>query len=393
MTDLASVLPEDPLRDEVEQFARTHRLAERSRALDAHPAFPWTEFRAMGTSGWLGLTLPPEHGGRGLSLRRAGVVLEELGYRAGTAFAKLSLQPEFSSVIAAHGSESLRTRYTFPLSRGEILVGNQITEPRAGSDLTRLSTKVEKVAGHLVLSGTKSQVAFSEDAQAAVVYARSDRAGAGGVSAYVVPQDLPGIERHVVEDLGERWMRRGTVEYRSVEISPDQLVGEEGRALDYLKVELTHERALLGAIYLGVARASWEETVREAGDRVVFEGPLSDQEAVSFPLVEDGTRLASAWLYTERVLDRLDRDERAEDAAAMSKWLATEVALATLDHAIQFHGGRGYSKELPHEQRWRDVRSGKLAHGTSEVMHRVAARRRWHRARQPDAGREPRTPS
>ena len=65
------------------------------------------------------------------------------------------------------------------------------------------------------------------------------------------------------------------------------------------------------------------------------------------------------------------------DAAAMSKWLATEVALTALDHAIQFHGGRGYSKDLPHEQRWRDVRSGMLAHGTAEVMHRVAARRRW----------------
>jgi len=391
VTDLASVLPEDPLREEIDQFARTHRLVERSRTLDTHPEFPWKEFRAMGDAGWLGLTLPPEHGGRGLPLRRAAVALQEFGYRGGTAFAKLSLQPEFSSVIATQGSDALRSRFALPLARGEILVGNQITEPRAGSDLSLLSTQVEGKGGRLLLSGTKSQAAFAADAQAAIVYARSGRAGATGVSAYVVPQDLPGIERRVVEDLGERWMRRGTVTYTSVEISPDQLVGEEGRGLDYLKVELTHERALLGAIYLGVARASWEETVREAGDRVVFDGPLSDQEAVAFPLVEDGTRLAAAWLYTERVLDRLDHGDRADDAAAMSKWFATEVALTTLDHAIQFHGGRGYSKDLPHEQRWRDVRSGALAHGTSEVMHRVAARRRWPKARRP-AGRS-RTPS
>lgn len=387
MTDLASVLPDDPLRAEVEEFARKHRLAERARELDARPEFPWTEFQAMGNSGWLGLTLPPEHGGRGLPLRRAGIALEELGFRAGTAFAKLSLQPEFSSVIAAYGSTDLRQRYTLPLSRGEILVGNQITEPLAGSDLSLLSTKMELHGGRLLLSGTKSQVAFASDAQAAIVYARSGPAGGNKVSAYVVPQDLPGVERQVIEDLGERWMRRGTVKYNSVEIAPDQLVGEEGQGLGYLKMELTHERALLGAIYLGVARASWEETVREAGERVVFEAPLSDQEAVSFPLVEDGTRLASAWLYTERVLDRLDRGERADDVAAMSKWLATEAALSALDHAIQFHGGRGYSKELPHEQRWRDVRSGMLAHGTSEVMHRVAARRRWPPRRTPDGRR------
>ena len=378
MTDLASVLPDDPLRDEVARFARAHRLAERARALDSQPEFPWAEFRAMGRESWLGLTLPTDRGGRGLSLRRAGLVLEEIGYRAGTSFAKLSLQPEFSSIIGAHGSAEQRARYTMPLSRGEILVGNQITEPLAGSDLSHLATKVERHDGRLLLSGTKSQVAFAADSQAAIVYARSGQ-DPTTVSAYIVRQDLPGIERRVIEDLGERWMRRGTVTYQSVEIPSDALVGEAGRGFDYLKVELTHERALLSAIYLGVARASWEETVQEAGERVVFDKPLADQEAVAFPLVEDGTRLASAWLYADHVLGRLDRGERADDAAAMSKWWATDVALTTLDHAIQFHGGRGYSKELPHEQRWRDVRSGMLAHGTSEVMHRVAARRRWPR--------------
>jgi cyclohexanecarboxyl-CoA dehydrogenase len=377
VTDLASVLPEDPIRDEVEAFVRTHRLADRYRSLDAHPEFPWSEFGVMGKSRWLGLTLSEEHGGRGLPLPRAGVALQEFGYRSGTTFAKLCLQPEFSSVIAAHGSAEMHRQYSLPLARGDLLVGNQITEPHAGSDLSHLATKVERKGGHFLLSGTKSQAAFAADAQSAIVYARTGGMADSGVSAFLVPQDLPGIERRVIEDLGERWMRRGMVTYTSVEIPSDLLIGEEGRGLDYLKVELTHERALLGAIYLGVARASWEETVQEAENRTVFEGPLSAQEAVAFPLVEDGTRLASAWLYTERVLERLDRGERADDAAAMSKWLATDVALRTLDHAIQFHGGRGYSKELPHEQRWRDVRSGALAHGTSEVMHRVAAHRRW----------------
>jgi cyclohexanecarboxyl-CoA dehydrogenase len=383
VTDLASVLPEDPLRQEIQRFVESQHLATRSRELDAHPEFPWPEFKVMGHEGWLGLTLSKDQGGRGLPLRKAALALEELGYRSGTAFAKLSLQPEYSSVIAAHGSPDLRNRYSLPLGRGEILVGNQITEPAAGSDLSRLSTRVERKGGRWLLSGTKSQVAFASDANAAIVYVRE--AGASGTSAFVVPQDLPGIERHVVDDLGERWMRRGTVTYRSTEISPENRIGEAGQGLDYLKVELTHERALLGAIYLGVARASWEETVQEVGVRAVFGGPLADQEAVAFPLVEDGARLAAAWLYTDHVLGRLDRGERADDAAAMSKWMATDVALTTLDHAIQFHGGRGYSRELPHEQRWRDVRSGMLAHGTSEVMHRVAARRRWPKTPAPNS--------
>lgn len=377
MTDLASVLPADPLRDEVAEFARVHRFAERAREMDRRPEFPWAEFRAMGEAGWLGLTLSPDSGGRGLPLRRAGLLLQEFGYRAGTAFAKLSLQPEFSSVIASHGSPALRSEFFEPLTRGELLVGNQITEPLAGSDLSGLRASVVEENGRLLLTGTKSQVAFAVDAQAALVYARIGQEPRSPISAFVVPQDARGIDREVTEDLGERWMRRGTVTYSRVEVLAKTQVGEAGHALDYLRTELTHERALLGAIYLGVARASWEDTVREAGERVVFDEPLAHQEAVAFPLVEDGTRLAAAWLYTDWVLARLDRGERADDAAAMSKWWATDVALTALDHAIQFHGGRGYSRELPHEQRWRDVRSGMLAHGTSEVMHRVAARRRW----------------
>lgn len=385
MTDLASVLPADPLREEVAQFAIDEHLAERYRTLDDEPAFPWREFRSMGAAGWLGLTLPREHGGRGLPLRRTGVVLQELGYRAGTTFAKLSLQPEFCSVIARQGSPTLRRAYSDPLGRGEILVGNQITEPAAGSDLARLSSRVEESEGRAILTGIKSQVAFAVDAAAAVVYVREDSRDpdSAGVTAYVVPQDASGVHREVVGDLGERWMRRGTVSYAGVEIPPEHRVGVAGRALDYLREELTHERALLATIYLGVARASWEETVAEVGRRVAFGGPLSEHEAVSFPLVEDGTRLAAAWLFAERVLDRLDRGEPAEDAAAMSKWFSTEVALTALDHAVQFHGGRGYSRELPHEQRWRDVRSGRLAHGTAEIMHRVAVRRRWPRTPPP----------
>ncbi len=378
MIGLASVLPEDPLRREVEAFAQEHALARRSRELDADPAFPWDEFRAMGRARLLGLTLPADRGGRGLPLRRAAVVLEELAFHAGTVFAKLALQPEFTSVLGERGGPDIRDRWFVPLLHGEALVSNQVTEPGAGSDLTGVTTRAVRSTTGRLLSGTKSQVAFAADASAGLVYGRDDGSDAG-LTAWLVPQELPGVERRVVPDLGEHWMRRGTVTYRDVPLPDGARVGEPGRALDYLRKELTHERALLAAVYLGVARASWEETVAESARRVAFGRPISQHEAVAFPLVEDGTRLAAAWLYVEQTLISAEHGSASAGAAAMAKWLATEAALATLDHAVQFHGGRGYSRELPHEQRWRDVRSGSLAHGTDEVMHRVAARDLWPR--------------
>ncbi len=374
-------LPQDPAVDEVREAARRLDLARRSRELDRAPAFPWPEYRALGEAGLLGLHVPSDLGGRGWPVRRVGVALYHLAYLAGTTFAKLSLQPEFSSVLAEHGSPDLVREWFRPIVRGETLVGNQITEPGAGSDAGAIRSVAVPDGDHYRLSGTKSEAAFATDAQAAIVYARVPGPDPRReITAFLVPRDLPGVHAEgPAGDLGERWQRRGTVRYDQVRVPGRLRIGEVGAAFEYVQHELTREHALLAAIYLGVARASWDETVRFVEERKVFGRPLSAQEAVAFALVADGAELEAAWLYTDRVLERLDRGAESDGDAALAKWMATEVALRTIDHAIQFHGGRGYSQELPHEQRWRDVRSGRIAHGPSEIMLWVAARRLWPR--------------
>jgi cyclohexanecarboxyl-CoA dehydrogenase len=378
VTTSPSPLPEDPLSDDVRAFADQHRLGARSRELDQAPEFPWREFRAMGQAHFLGLHFPESVGGRGLPLTRVGTLLFHLAYLGGTTFAKLSLQPEFSQVLFDHGGSERVEREFGGLMQGERLIANQITEPNAGSDVAAVQMEARAVGDEYVLNGTKSEAAFASDAHAAIVYARvPGAASSSGITAFLVPQDLPGIERSTIPDLGERWMRRGTVTYRNVRLPRSGRIGEEGLGFRYVRSELRRERALLACIYLGVARASWDETVRYVGERTAFGRPLSDQEAVAFPLVEDDVGLAAAWTHALSVLARLDSGEGSDGEAAMAKWLATEVALRAIDHAIQFHGGRGYSTALPHEQRWRDVRSGKLAHGTSEIMQLVASRALW----------------
>jgi len=377
--------PPDPISEEVRTAVERLALAKRYRELDRRPEFPWKEFRGLGEAGLLGLRTPERFGGRGLSLPRAGIGLFELAYRSGTAFAKLSLQPEFSGVLAEHGPPELVDEWFRPIVRGERLVGNQITEPGAGSDATALALVARPEGDGYRLTGTKSEAAFAVDAQAALVYGRVEGAEPhASITAFLVPQDLPGIRRAQDElDLGERWQRRGQVVYDSVEVPRRFRIGDVGAAFGYVREEFTRERALLAAIYLGAAWASWEETVRYVGTRVAFGKPLSAQEGVSFPLVEDGARLEAAWLYVEKVLGRLDRGEDADGPAALAKWMATEVALEAIDHAIQFHGGRGYSGALPHEQRWWDVRSGSIAHGPAEIMRLVAARKLWPRRSAP----------
>jgi alkylation response protein AidB-like acyl-CoA dehydrogenase len=374
------LLPADPLADELDAFVERHHLADRGRRLDREPAFPRPEFEAMGAEGWLGLTTPSTGGGRGLSIARAGTLLYRLAFRSGTIFAKLSLQPEFASVLREVGSVPLIDTWFRPLVAGRRLVGNQITESGAGSDAQALQLEARRAPGGYLLSGQKTEVAFATEADVAIVYGRVVDGSTEGVTAFLVPQEGVGIDRQVVgTDLGERWQRRGTVSYRQVHVPLEARLGEEGLGFTYVRSELTRERALLAAIYLGVARASWGETVEHVGQRMAFGRPLSANQSVAFPLVADGADLDAAWLYVQQVLARLDSGEDADAEAALAKAMATRVALTALDHAIQFHGGRGYSNELPFEQRWRDVRSGSIAHGSTEIMHLVAARKLWPR--------------
>jgi cyclohexanecarboxyl-CoA dehydrogenase len=372
-------LPDDPIVAEVEAACDRLELGRRYRELDRAPKFPREEFRELGRARLLGLTIPRRQGGRGLPSCRAAIALFHLGYRAGTTFAKLAMQPEFCSVIAEHGGPALRDRWFLPLMQGRTLVGNQITEPTAGSDATALALEASKSGASYLLSGKKSEVAFAADAEAALVYGRAPASrGAEGISAFVVPQDLPGIDRSVGPvDLGEHWQRRGSVSYDRVRVPAAHRVGTEGLGFRYLRRELVRDRGLLAAIYLGVARASWDETVSYVGERATFGRPLSDRQAVAFPLVDDGTQLEATWLFTLGALRRFDAGEDAAAETAMAKVRASEVALATLDHCIQFHGGAGYSGARPHEQRWRDVRSGPIAHGPSELLRAIAARTLW----------------
>jgi alkylation response protein AidB-like acyl-CoA dehydrogenase len=369
-------VPADALDREVAELDERLPLESLSRELDLRPRFPRELFLEMGRARLLGLTVPESRGGRGLSPVRAARVLYRLAYRGGTLPAKLSLQPEFCSVLASLGTESQRREWLGPLLRGERLVGNQITEPGAGSDLRGIASRVELAGDRARITGTKSQAAFAADAEAAIVLLRT-AGDPSELSAWLVPQDLAGVARTVVEDHGERWMRRGRVEYRGTEVPLDSRLGAPGEAMPALRAELVRERALLAAIYLGVARRSWEETIAVVGSRHTFGSPLSDRQAISFPLAEDWVRLEAAWRQVEAVTHHLEAGSATDAETAMLKWLAGETALTALEHAVQFHGGAGYSAELPHERRLRDVRSARVAHGTAEIAHVIAARALW----------------
>ena len=336
-------LPDDPIVEEIRATVARLDLPRRYRELDRQPAFPRAEFRALGEAHLLGLRTAPALGGRGLPLPRVGIALFHLAYGGGTVFAKLSLQPEFSSVLAEHGSAELVDAWFRPMLRGERLVGNHITEPGAGSDVAGIQSTATLGSGEYVLNGTKSEAAFAADADAAIVYAKVPSPDPrGGITAFLVPQDRPGVRRSAGEgDLGERWQRRGTVVYTDVRIPEGIGSARKERA-----------SSIFGGSSGANARSSEPSTSAShgppgtrrsgtSGSGQTFGKPLATQEAVAFPLVEDEASLSAAWGYVDHALHRLEAGATTEAEAALAKWMATETALRAIDHAIQFHGGRG----------------------------------------------------
>ncbi|MCI4362960.1 MAG: acyl-CoA/acyl-ACP dehydrogenase [Thermoplasmata archaeon] len=370
-------VPQDPLDRDVHEFCARLKLRELNREVDTHPRFPRELFQELGSAQLLGLTVSPARGGRGLSPTRAARLLFQLARFGGTMAAKLSLQPEFCSILGSIGAPGPQTETFARIVRGELLVGNQITEPEAGSDIGAIAARASPVGGGYILEGTKSQAAFAAEAESAIVLARVPGSERHALTAFLVPQHLPGVVRSTGTDHGERWMGRGTIVYSGVKLPAEARIGPEGGALPALREELRRERAFLAAIYLGVAWSSWEEAVDYVGHRQSFGRRLADRQAISFPLVEDRVRLEAAWRQTEAVAAGLEASRATDADTAMLKWFAGEVAITCVEHAMQFHGGLGYSNELPHERRLRDLRSARLAHGTSEIAHVIAARALW----------------
>jgi cyclohexanecarboxyl-CoA dehydrogenase len=264
---------------------------------------------------------------------------------------------------------------------GEHVVGIGLTEPQAGSDagMPQMTARADGDGGYL-LTGTKS-LSFARDAAAAVVFARTgDRRERGkGISAFLVPLDLPGVSREAFSDMGTRAVGRGAVHLDNVRVPGENLLGAEGKGFSEVMRGFDFSRALIGLQCVGVAQTSVTETWRYVGEREAFDQPLSTFQGVSFPLAEAETRLTAARMLCYRTLSLKDREAPHTTEAAMCKWLAPKDAFEAIQTCLLLHGQYGYRTELPLEQRLRDVLGLQIGDGTAQIMKLIIARERLGR--------------
>lgn len=233
--------------------------------------------REMGEMGFIAPELPEAFGGQGLGCLAAGVIHEAIA-AADLSLSYINLLASLNGqILAQHARPELARPWLQRLTQGRALLAIALTEPRGGSDAANLRLKMERVGDHYVLNGEKTSISAADQADAAVVFARSGRVedGARGVSALLVPMDLPGITRNRFDCHGQRAIGRGSIFFDNVRVPVDHRLGDEGKGFVQVMQGFDFSRALIGLQVLAVARASLDETWTYVAQREAFGKPLA----------------------------------------------------------------------------------------------------------------------
>lgn len=366
-----TVLAEHAGRFAAGRVAPGYLERDRTRVLDR------ALMREMGQLGFIAPELPENCGGQGLGCMAAGVIHEQIA-RADLSFSYVNLLASLNGqILAQHGQREVAAPWLSRLTQGDALLSIALTEPRGGSDAANLRLRVERVDGHYVLNGEKTSISAADQADAAIVFGRSGtvESGAHGVTALLVPMDLPGITRNRFDCHGQRAIGRGSLFFENVRVPADHRLGQEGHGFVQVMQGFDYSRALIGLQVLAVARAALDEAWAYAAQREAFGKPLTAFQGVSHPLAEAETQLEAARLLCLQTLWLKDRNLPHGTQAAMCKWWAPKLAYDVVHQCLLTFGHGGYDHGLM-EQRLRDVLGFQIGDGTAQIMKIIIARER-----------------
>ncbi len=332
--------------------------------------------REMGALGLIGVDLPEEFGGMGESSFAAGLVTEQIAYADFNLSYIQLLASLMGSMVAKHASSDIAKEWIPEVIAGEKTIGLGLTEPRGGSDAAGLQLRAENSGSGWRLNGEKTSMSLSDQADAAVIFARTGGEGksARGVSAFFVDLNEKGITRTHFNDIGTKPVGRGSVFFDDVFVPAECLMAEQDRAFGTIMAGFDYSRALIGLECIGPAQASVDETWAYVQEREAFETPLVQFQGVSFPLAEAETQLTMMRQLCYSTLAMRDARVPHTAEAAMCKWYIPKTTCEILHQCLLLHGHYGYTTDLPHHQRYNDVLGLQIGDGTAQIQKLVIAR-------------------
>jgi len=363
------------IEDAARDFAAAE-LAPHSARWDEEKHFPVDVLRKSAELGFAGLYVREDVGGSALSRLDASIVFEQLSYGDVSVAAFISIHNMAAWMIDRFGSDDLRRRYLPRLATMELIASYCLTEPGAGSDAAALQTTARKDGETYVLNGSKAFISGAGVSDLYVVMARTGEAGAGGVSAFVVEKDFPGISFGAQErKMGWNAQPTAQVNLDDCRAPEANRIGKEGEGFRIAMAGLDGGRINIASCSLGGAQLALDAAKAHLETRRQFGKPLKEFQGLQWRLADMATELDAARLMVRRAAHALDAgDPRATQYCAMAKRFATDAGFDVANQALQLHGGYGYLRDYPLERIVRDLRVHQILEGTNEIMRVITAR-------------------
>ncbi|MBI2320534.1 MAG: acyl-CoA/acyl-ACP dehydrogenase [Chloroflexi bacterium] len=345
------------------------------RRCDSEHRYPWDFFRAMAVGGWLGIAIPEGYGGSGLGITEAALMLEEVAASGACMngcsplhFIVFGLNP-----VVKHGNEGLKQRVLPLAARGEINVAFGVTEPDAGLDTPRITTRAERDGDIYRIFGRKVWTSNAQEAQKILLLTRTTpyeqaTRRTDGMTLFLADLDPRYVTIRPIPKLGRNAVDSNETVYDGLPVPVSDVVGEVGRGFYYLLDGLNPERILVAAEALGMGRAALRRACRYARERVVFGRPIGQNQAIQFPLADSWAKLAAAELLVRKAAWLYDRGQPCGAEANAAKYVASTFAFEAADRALQTHGGMGYAQEYHVERYWREARLTRIAPIANEMI-------------------------
>ena len=342
---------------------------------DRDGKFPDAFHRALAADGWLGVCIPQDHGGSGLGISEAAIMMETIA-ASGAGFSGASavhmnifgLNP-----VVVYGSDEQKRRMLPPIVSGAEKACFAITEPNAGLETAKLATRAERRGDRYVINGAKIWISTAQVADKMLILTRTTpienaRKPTDGLTLFYTALDRRFVEVREIEKMGRKAVDSNQVFIDALEVPLEDRIGEEGRGFEYILDGFNPERILIAAEAIGLGRAALRRATAYAKERVVFGRPIGQNQAIQHPLAECWMELEAAELMMLKAAAQYDRGIACGPAANAAKYLAAEAGFKACQTAIMTHGGYGYAKEYHVERYLRESMIPRIAPVTPQLI-------------------------
>jgi acyl-CoA dehydrogenase len=330
--------------------------------------FPHDFYGALASDGWLGICIPQAYGGSGLGITEAAIMMEAISASgAGLSGASAVHMNIFGlNPVVVYGSEEQKRRMLPPIVAGAEKACFAVTEPNAGLETGKLQTRAERHGDHYVITGAKIWISTAQVADKMLILVRTTpreavRKSTDGLSLFYTALDRRFVEVREIEKMGRKAVDSNQLFIDGLEVPIDDRIGEEGRGFQYILHGMNPERILIAAEAVGLGRAALRRATAYAKERIVFDRPIGQNQAIQHPLAECWMELEAASLMAFKAAQQYDSDVPCGPSANAAKYLAAEAGFKACQTAIMTHGGYGYAKEYHVERYLREIMITRIA--------------------------------